>query len=534
MDLQARLDQARLSLQPPGSGQTLLDQAKQIISEQLNANQVLPVSTKLLKLQENFNQQIQAASTQTPNSIETGDLPDDIHFLNRLSYGPTPMLREQLTAGGWEALLEQQLDPENIDTSDIDNALLENFPTLTLTAKGIIDAEDVPLIVQVVTELLTSTILRQTYSPAQLYERMVEFWSDHFNMNILDAPLFAFKSTDDREAIRPNALGKFRDLLYANASSPAMLLYLDNYSNTKDGPNENYARELLELHTLGVNGGYTEADVVAVSRAFTGWTINPYTYEFLFFFPVHDRRNKEVLGTKIRRTFTGGISDAEQVLDLLASHPSTARFICSKLVRRFVSDQPPTEQINELIDELTQVFLDTDGDIKGILRALFNSNVFWASKEQKMKRPLDFLTSSIRRLGFEPSENTFRYLFTRLEQMGQIPFYWHAPDGYPDTAAYWTNTAALISRWASSNDISTFIPDDNLVAMLDGADTPNTIIQAVAKALIDRKLGTDERKAIRRNVFAGQKPNQSVSGNPLDYAKITASVVLGSRYFQQR
>ncbi|MCF6226631.1 MAG: DUF1800 domain-containing protein, partial [Xanthomonadales bacterium] len=125
MDLQARLDQTRLSLQAPGSGQTLLDQAKKIISEQLSANQALPVSTKLLKLQENFNQQIQAASTQIPNAVETGDLPDDTHFLNRLSYGPTPMLREQLTADGWEALLEQQLDPENLDPSEIDTALME-------------------------------------------------------------------------------------------------------------------------------------------------------------------------------------------------------------------------------------------------------------------------------------------------------------------------------------------------------------------------------------------------------------------------
>lgn len=530
MDLQARLDQVLLSLKPPTAGQTQLDQAKQIIFDQLNANHSIPISTKLLKLQENFNQQIQATGTQTPTAVETAELPDDTHFLNRLSYGPTTMLREQLSANGWEAMLEQQLDPENIDTSEIDSALLESFPTLNLTAKEIIDAEDVPLIIQVVTELIVSTIFRQTYSPAQLYERMVEFWSDHFNMNILDAPLFVFKSTDDREAIRPHALGKFRDLLYANASSPAMLLYLDNYSNTKSGPNENYARELLELHTLGVNGGYTEEDVVTVARAFTGWTINPYTYEFLFFFPQHDRRNKEFMGTRIRKPYSGGITDAEQVLDILATHPSTARFICTKLVRRFVSDQPP----EELIDELTQVFLDTDGDIKDILRALFNSNAFWESKEQKMKRPLDFLTSSIRRLGFEPSENTFTYLFARLEQMGQIPFYWHAPDGYPDSAAYWTNTAALISRWGSGNDISGFIPNNNLLAMLNGANTPNTIIQAIAKGLIDRKLGIDERKAIKRKIFAGQKPNQPVSGNPLDYAKITASVVLGSRYFQQR
>lgn len=531
MDLNHRLNQARLSDQAPAAGQSIEDQARQIISSIFTSDNSIPASTKTRALQDKFNQQLQATiNGQVLTATDTGALPDDTHFLNRLSYGPTPPLREQLANEGWENLLERQLDPENINTSDIDAALAQNFPTLTLTPEEIIKAGEVDLIIKVVTEFIVSTLMRQAYSPAQLYERMVEFWSDHFNMNILDAPLFAFKSSDDRDAIRPNVLGKFRDLLFANARSPAMLLYLDNYSNTKDGPNENYARELLELHTLGVDGGYTEEDVVAVARAFTGWTVNPFNFEFLFHFPLHDRRNKEVLGTKIKKTFTGGITDGEQVLELLASHPSTARFISTKLARRFVSDNPPAE----LIDALTQVFLDTDGEIKELLRTLFNSDAFWAAKEQKMKRPLDFLTSIIRRLGFDPGENTFRYMFTRLQQMGQIPFYWHAPNGYPDTAAYWTDTAAMISRWSSGNDVSRFVPDENMEAALDGADTPNTIIQAMAIVLIDRKLGTEERKAIRRNVFAGQKPNQPITGNPVEYARITATVLLGSRYFQQR
>ena len=531
MDLRKKLtDQARLSTQAPDTGQSLEDQARQIISNNFTAGNSLSVSSKTHALQEKFNQDLQAVVGQTLAAIDTGDLPDDTHFLNRISYGPTPMQREQLSTDGWEAILEQQLDHENIDTSEIDAALAENFTTLNLTPAEIIKDASAESIIRVVSELITSTLLRQAYSPAQLYERMVEFWSDHFNMNILDAPVYAFKSSDDRDAIRPNVFGKFRDLLNANARSPSMLLYLDNYSNTKDGPNENYARELLELHTLGVDGGYSEDDVVAVARAFTGWTINPFNYEFLFHFPLHDRRNKEVLGTKINKTFSGGITDGEQVLDLLASHPSTARFISTKLARRFVADNPPAE----LIDELTQVFLDTDGEIKELLRTLFNSNAFWNSKEQKMKRPLDFLTSIIRRLGFNPDENTFRYMFFRLQQMGQIPFYWHAPNGYPDTAAYWTDTAAMISRWSSGNDVSQFVPAANIDAALAGADTPNGIIQAMATALIDRKLGTEERKSIRRNVFAGQKPNQPIAGKPVEDARITATVLLGSRYFQQR
>ena len=515
-----------------GMGKSPEEQVRQAVSSRFSSQHDNLPERNTRTLIEGFNQELQSSQSQVQQlaDAETAELPDDVHFLNRLSYGPTPMSRMQVEQLGWQVMLEEQLDSENIDTSQLDAALLENFPTLAMTPREIVDAYEPGLISQLIGELIISTLLRQAYSPAQLYERMVEFWSDHFNMNILDAPVFIFKTSDDRDAIRPNALGKFRDLLHANARSPAMLLYLDNYSNTKDGPNENYARELLELHTLGVNGGYTEADVVEVARAFTGWTIHPRTLDFVFYFPNHDRRKKNVLGQQIKHTYNGGVTDGEQVLDLLASHPSTARFVSTKLARRFVSDDPPTE----LIDEMSQVFLDTDGEIKELLRTLFNSDAFWASQEQKMKRPLDFLTSMIRRLGFDPGTDIFRYFFSRLEQMSQVPFFWHAPNGYPDIAAYWANTAAMISRWNSGKDFSLHIPEENLESLLEGADTPNQIIQAMAVGLIDRKLSTDERRALRRNIFAGHLPNQPLEGKPTDYARIVAIVLLGSRYFQAR
>ncbi|MBE9540288.1 MAG: DUF1800 family protein [Proteobacteria bacterium] len=249
----------------------------------------------------------------TALTSETFKLPDDIHFLNRISYGPTTTAVAEVGKLGWDAVLRDQLHPENIDTSGIDSILAKEFPTLGLSAKDVVDADDTELSARLIPDLIVSTVLRQ------LYERMVEFWSDHFNINLLDDRINYLKTTDDREAIRPNAMGTFRDLLHANARSPAMLLYLDNYSNTKEGPNENYARELLELHTLGVDGGYTETDVVEVARAFTGWTISPENFGFAFRMKNHDRRKKSVLGQRILRTATGGITDGEQVLDLLVA-----------------------------------------------------------------------------------------------------------------------------------------------------------------------------------------------------------------------
>ena len=461
---------------------------------------------------------------------DTFELPDEVHFLNRISYGPTPKAVSEVRKLGWNTVLENQLHPENIDTSVIDSVLYKEFPTLAMTGREVFDADAPELKAKLIPDLIISTVLRQVYSPAQLYERMVEFWSDHFNINLLDDRINYLKTTDDREAIRPHAMGKFRDLLHANARSPAMLLYLDNYSNTKEGPNENYARELLELHTLGVDGGYTETDVVEVARAFTGWTISRETFEFTFRMEVHDLQPKKVMGTRITRTGKGGITDGEQVLDMLASHPSTAKFICTKLVRRFVSDRPHPK----LVETLTKLFLETDGDIKTLMRALLGSGAFWVNRETKMKRPLDYLVSAIRRFDIQASEDLFSYVYSKLKEMGQVPFLWHAPDGYPDTADYWTNTAALVSRWSAGKDAAYFLPREKYLTMLGGANSPNGIIQAMAVALIDRELRPDERKTLQQNVFSARYLREPVDGDPVPYARIVATALLASRYFQMR
>jgi len=464
------------------------------------------------------------------SSSDTFELPDDIHFLNRISYGPSADAVLEVEKHGWETVLGNQLHPEDIDTSEIDEIVAERFPTLALSAKEIVDAEDDEIVDRLIPDAIISSVVRQFYSPAQLFERMVEFWSDHFNINILDDKVKFFKATDDRESIRPHALGKFRDLLHANARSPAMLLYLDNYSNTKEGPNENYARELLELHTLGVDGGYTEKDVVEVARAFTGWTISRQTLEFRFDMNLHDRGKKTVMGEPILQPYTGGITDGEQVLDLLASHPSTAMFISTKLIRRFVSDNPHPV----LANKMAQVFLDTDGNIRELMRTLFYSYAFWMSREIKMKRPLDFLASAVRRFDLPPDEPVFNYIHSKLKQLGQVPFTWHAPNGYPDTASYWTNTAALVNRWSTGKDTANYLSREQFLTMLSGANTPVSIIQTMAVAIIDRKLDVKERHTLKKNIFSSQPPNERVEGDPVSYARVVATVLLGSRYFQMR
>ncbi|MEH6569734.1 MAG: DUF1800 domain-containing protein [Halioglobus sp.] len=466
----------------------------------------------------------------TPSKGNKFKLPEDVHFLNRISYGPTPETVALVANMGWDAVLENQLHPESIDTSVIDNALILEQPVLAFSPKDIAESNDPEIVSKAVSGFVGASLIRQLYSPAQLYERMVEFWSDHFNMNILDGRVYVFKASDDKEAIRPNALGKFRDLLHANARSPAMLLYLDNYSNTKFGPNENYARELLELHTLGVDGGYTEADVVAVARAFTGWTIDEETLEFTFRPGLHDSGKKRVLGQKIKTVQNGGIGDGEQVLDLLAIHPSTAHFISTKLARRFVSDNPP----EALVADMAEVFLETDGDIKALLHTLFHSDEFWASTELKMKRPVDLMTSVYRRLGLTQDDNTSNYLRYKLDQMGQIPFLWETPDGYPDTAEYWTNTAALVNRWNVAKDAAYFLPRGRYLEMLDGANTVNGIIQAMSIALIDRKLKKNELRKIRKNIYPSKLPNKPIKGNLIPSARTVAIALLSSRYFQMR
>jgi len=310
----------------------------------------------------------------------------------------------------------------------------------------------------VVTELQRAKLLRAVYSERQLYEMMVDFWENHFN-------IFANKDDDrylltgyDRETIRPFAMGRFRDLLGATAHSPAMLFYLDNwrssaprpYAATKNKPagvdgglNENYARELMELHTLGVDGGYTQKDVQEVARCFTGWTIQKPNEQGLFLYRpgLHDDGEKIVLGHKILPG--GGPADGERVLDILATHPATARFIATKLARRFISDEPP----QSIIDRAAAVFLKTDGSIRETLRAIVTSPEFFSTTayRAKMRSPFEYVAAAMRALNAETDGD--RPVLDAIGRMGEPVFGRITPDGYADRADQWLSSGSMIARF---------------------------------------------------------------------------------------
>ena len=345
----------------------------------------------------------------------------------------------------------------------------------------------------VLVELTEQKLLRAVYSERQLQEVLTDFWFNHFNVDARKGRDRFLLTEYEREAIRPHVLGKFHDLLEATAKSPAMLFYLDNWlsadpngphaqangqfraaggnrgrfpraprrnpggpgvggtampqppaqpNNRRNGLNENYARELMELHTLGVDGGYTQKDVTEVARAFTGWTIdNPRQGGQFHFEPrIHDEGEKRVLGHRIKSG--GGVNDGEQVLEILAGRPSTARFIATKLARRFVSDAPPTAIVNRLAER----FKDTGGDLRAVMTTLLTSPEFLSpdSYRAKVKTPFEFVVSSVRATGADLVDA--RPLAWSLQDLGMPLYQCQPPTGYKDTADAWANTGALVSR----------------------------------------------------------------------------------------
>jgi uncharacterized protein (DUF1800 family) len=411
-----------------------------------------------------------------------------VHFLNRTSFGPTREEVQKVSRLGVSAYLEEQLHPERISDTFVEEKL-GSLKTMRLSSRELIELYPPPRQAGgqpemmgaqqmqgprvVIQELQQARLLRAVHSRRQLYEVMVDFWSNHFN-------IFAAKGADrwlstsyDRDTIRPHALGRFQDLLLATTQSPAMLFYLDNWlsarpnpavarlapNNPRRGLNENYARELMELHTLGVDGGYSQKDVQEVARCFTGWTIRQPRKEGTFHFEprIHDSGEKIVLDTRIPPG--GGIEDGIRVIELLSRHPSTARFISLKLARRFIADDPPMA----LVNKAAAAFSDSDGDIPTVLRTLIDSPEFFAPEtyQAKVKKPLEFVASALRATGVDVqlSHQLVRY----LGRMGEPLFLAQPPTGYPDVGASWTSPDMLLTRINFATDlIANRIPGSRL------------------------------------------------------------------------
>jgi uncharacterized protein (DUF1800 family) len=324
-------------------------------------------------------------------------------------------------------------------------------------------------------------VLRAVRSKRQLFERMVEFWSDHFSIDHRNDQCMVLKTQDDRDVIRAHALGKFPDLLAASAHSAAMLFNLDNHTNKSGAPNENYARELLELHTLGV-GNYTEQDIKELARCLTGWTLRPRSHAeygaFHFEAAWHDTGAKSVLGTAIPAG--GGTSDGETVLALLGSHPKTARFIGRKLARYLLVYEPS----QALVDAVAAEYLATGGDVKAMIRVVLAPATIAAAHTElhpKLRRPHHFVCSLLR--ATDASVTQYAKIVQELAKLGHAPFAWLTPDGYPDSLEAWGS--ALLPRWSFAERLF----DGSIAgASVDVAGLLGNVAPAAIAARIDAVL----------------------------------------------
>ena len=382
----------------------------------------------------------------TPGGVglPKGDVVDPIfHSLLRVAWGPRPGDIEHVREMGRDAWLEQQLDPEAIDDGAcdvrlMDCTLIEEPPQELMSVQEQLIAR----------EMARAALIRAVHSRRRILEVMCSFWNDHFSIDMGKKGCMQTKPFDDATVVRRHALGKFRDLLGASAKSSAMLFYLDGASNrggsASEPPNENYARELMELHTLGVRGGYTQKDVMEAARCLTGWTVEDrgglrlfHRGEVVFRPDRHDDGAKVVLGHEIPAG--GGEADVERLLDLVASHPSTQRRIAWKLCRKLVADPPP----ESVVALATKEFAATGGDIAATLRQILATPDFETSAGLKVKRPFDFVVTAMRVTGAECRAGGKE--IDLLTRMGHVPFRYPTPDGYPEEPEPWMGT--LLWRW---------------------------------------------------------------------------------------
>lgn len=534
------------------------------------------------------------------------------HFLSRTTFGPRPQDVETLRKAGIAAVLQEQLNPAQIDDSAVERKIA-SLPTMSMTPAELM--EDFPAPRQgakaearqerqaargatapngdemmarrpapemnsamepegprrIILELAREQFWRAAYSRRQLQEVMVQFWMNHFN-------IYAAKGVDrwlltsfEHDTIRPNALGNFSQLLTATAQSPAMLFYLDNWLSVapnsaagnrlgperrppfgfapavfgpqaqrpnarpalgdRRGLNENYGRELMELHTLGVDGGYTQHDVREVARCFTGWTIDRPRQGggFIFRPRFHDYGEKVVLGHKIHGR--GGVEDGMRVLEILSSHPSTAHFISLKLCRHLVSDQPPAS----VVDRTARAFRDSQGDIPTVLRTILTSREFNspAAFRAKVKSPFELVASSLRTLGAETDGGV--PLMGLIMRMGQPLFQYQAPAGYPDRASSWINSGTLLARMNFSMALAANrIPGTQLdLEALTPADDSAAIWNHLAQRTLGGAVSAETETAVRKSL---EQMDAVGGGNPRSFPRTTlmAALLIGSPDFQRR
>jgi uncharacterized protein (DUF1800 family) len=393
-----------------------------------------------------------------------------LRLVRRTTMGLSPEEVTRARQLGYSGYLEYQLNWSAIDDSAVDQLIATRLPMVAMTGASLRMQDGN----EVMEQLADATWYRALFSRRQLYERMVEFWTDHFNIDIEVGNVGFNKVLDDRDVIRRHAMGNFRDLLLASAHSAAMLNYLNQSSSRTPTPNQNYAREIMELHTLGVDGGYTQTDVAELSRILTGWSANA-DGAFLWRRGNHDLRAKTFMGRAFPAMTTAATDAAmkgegDTAIQMLLDHPSTARYVSAKMAAWLLAYTPPAA----VIDATAATFTRTRGDIREMIRTILTSKNLSAAPA-KYKRPFHLAVSAMRGLGTTPlTAPNIRNARRAHDGMGQPLFKWDQPDGYPDSVAWWSGL--VLSRWTYAQYLSgqtsttTYRTDSMLFRAADNAD----------------------------------------------------------------
>lgn len=477
--------------------------------------------------------------------------PLEIITLNRIAFGPRPGDLDAFRALGntpaeqFQAYIEQQLNPDTIDDSELEDKLNAagfinlNKPLQQLWYELVVNGGDRNLAAE---EMERATYMRALYSRRQLAEVLADFWHNHFSVYGFDYAIKPVIIHYDRDVIRAHMLGNFRAMLEAVAKSPAMLYFLDNRVNQVAGPNENYARELFELHTLGAENylgvmpqqdvprdedgrpvGYVDNDIYEATRCFTGWRINDSGLDntglFVYYAPWHDRFQKYVLGVYVPPD-QADQEDGRGVLNLVAAHPGTARYLARKLCRRLISDDPPDDVVAAAAATFS-ANLDAPDQLKQVVRTILLSDAFQNTWGEKIKRPFEFVISGLRAMGVDllltTDSNSDTFVST-YKYMGQPLFQWPAPDCYPDRKEAWNGSSSTLQRWRMANWLIDWKIDDAYVLDVLGQTppavrSPNALADYWLERLLGRPADGDERDHIVSFMAQGRNPDFDL---PLD------------------
>ncbi len=462
---------------------------------------------------------VSSAIWATPALAAPGFVPADLdlHLLRRATYGATKASLDEIRSLGRTAWLDKQLRPSRINDSYSTNLISDRYPNLSRSMADIWAEQTFDWITMF--ELGQAAIARATWSKRQLFEVMVDFWSNHLNVtNPFDGGWHC-RHDYDKKVIRKHALGRFVDMLVASATHPAMMLYLNNAESTKDNPNENYGREILELHSVGVDAGYDENDMRQSTLVLTGFGFDWNTGLFSYYGSNHHVGPVQVMGwSHTNGSANGGYDVGLSYVRYLARHPATAHRIAYKLCQRFVSDVPPAG----LVNSLANTYLANDTAIVPVLRKLFGSTAFKNSLGDKVRRPTEDVVATLRILGIKPDAGTgtdgIQGLYWMLEGLGNLPMSWGPPDGYPDVASAWAAAGGLLGRWNTHISLAAhWWPDELRQPPLENLlpsplpPTHGPLINALAKKLVFRKLSTAHRDAVLG--FLGETASSPLDAN---------------------